>query len=125
MRSTGILDRLRHWFTGVLRRRRALRHFGRHPLQDRLGGSGPAQALPDEYARILLQAAHDDAAAALARLKSHADGLSKREAAARRVRYGPNEVEHERPLPWWLHLWHCYQNPFNLLLTALAVRVAT
>src|SRR5690606_13639119 len=32
-----------------------------------------------------------------------------------------NEVAHERPLPWWRHLWHCYTNPFNLLLTLLAL----
>lgn len=38
-----------------------------------------------------------------------------------RERVGPNEVEHEKPLPWWLHLWHCYKNPFNLLLTVLAI----
>lgn len=29
-------------------------------------------------------------------------------------------VEHAPPLPWWRHLWHCYRDPFNLLLTALA-----
>jgi len=39
------------------------------------------------------------------------------------ARSGPNEVAHEKPLPWWLHLWHCYKNPFNLLLTVLAVGV--
>jgi Mg2+-importing ATPase len=33
---------------------------------------------------------------------------------------GPNEVDHEKPLPWWRHLWQCYRNPFNLLLTVLA-----
>ena len=37
------------------------------------------------------------------------------------ARDGPNEVDHEKPVPWWLHLWHCYKNPFNLLLTGLAV----
>ncbi|MEN3033096.1 cation-transporting P-type ATPase, partial [Chromobacterium amazonense] len=28
--------------------------------------------------------------------------------------------DHEKPLPWWRHLWQCYRNPFNLLLTVLA-----
>ena len=23
-------------------------------------------------------------------------------------------------MPWWLHLWHCYSNSFNLLLTLLS-----
>ena len=36
------------------------------------------------------------------------------------AQYGHNEVEHEKPLSWWWHLWHCYENPFNLLLTLLA-----
>ena len=37
------------------------------------------------------------------------------------ARDGPNEVQHEPPLPGWLRLWRCYLNPFNLLLTALAL----
>ncbi len=38
-----------------------------------------------------------------------------------RKRLGSNEVRHEQPLPWWTHLWQCYRNPFNLLLTVLAL----
>ncbi len=30
-------------------------------------------------------------------------------------------MNHEKPLPWWTHLWQCYRNPFNLLLTVLAL----
>jgi Mg2+-importing ATPase len=110
-----------HAFSRFLHRRRRRRHFGRHPLQDALSARGPAQAVPDELARHLLLIARDEPAAAIARMKSHAEGLSPREAAARLARDGPNVVEHERPLPWWLHLWHCYKDPFNLLLTVLAI----
>jgi P-type Mg2+ transporter len=113
-------DVLRHWFSGVLRRRRSLRHFGRRPLLRLLTARGPAASAPEQIASTLLQAARDEPAAALARQRSHADGLSAAEAAARLRRDGPNEVEREEPLPWWLRLWHCYLNPFNLLLTALA-----
>ncbi len=108
-------------FTRFLRHRRRLRHFGRHPLVDALGGHGPLAPAPEELARTLLLAAHDGPEAAIARLDSHGDGLSTREAAARLARAGPNEVEHEKPMPWWTHLWHCYKDPFNLLLTVLAV----
>jgi P-type Mg2+ transporter len=69
----------------------------------------------------LLATARGDPAAALRRLKSQADGLDVAEAAKRLARDGPNDVAHEPPLPAWLHLWRCYVNPFNLLLTALAV----
>jgi len=115
-----MLDVLTHWFSGLLRRRRRLRHFGRRPLLRLLAARGPAQAVPQQTASALLQIARDEPEAAIARLKSHAEGLSSAEAAARLRRDGPNEVEHEKPLHWWLHLWHCYLNPFNLLLTALA-----
>ncbi|MDO9315746.1 MAG: magnesium-translocating P-type ATPase [Burkholderiaceae bacterium] len=107
-------------FSAFARRRRTLRHFGRHPLLATLAGRGPVASLPDHTASELLLAARAEPAAAIERLHSHADGLSPREAAARLRRHGPNEVEHETPLPAWLHLWHCYKNPFNLLLTALA-----
>ncbi len=69
----------------------------------------------------LLAAASDGPAQALARLQSRADGLDAADAARRLARDGPNEVQHEPPLPGWLRLWRCYLNPFNLLLTALAV----
>ena len=108
-------------FSRFLRRRRRLRHFGRHPLQDVLAGRGPRTAVPEPLAQDLLRVAGDEPAAAIARLKSHAEGLSPREAAARLARHGPNVVGHEKPLPWAVHLWHCYKDPFNLLLTVLAV----
>ena len=112
---------LKNWFSGSLRRRRTSKHFGRHPLQDVLAGRGPKPTTPEAITGDLLLAARGDPAAAVALLQSHADGLTAREAAARLARSGPNEVEHEKPLSWWLRLWHCYKNPFNLLLTVLAV----
>lgn len=69
----------------------------------------------------LMQAASDEPAVLLARFDSGPEGLSRVQAAARLARSGPNEVEQEKPVPWWLHVWHCYLDPFNLLLTTLAV----
>lgn len=59
-------------------------------------------------------------AEALHRFRSGMQGLAENEAMARLARDGPNEVDHEKPLSGWLRLWHCYTNPFNLLLTVLA-----
>jgi P-type Mg2+ transporter len=107
-------------FTTFLRRRRAQRHFARRPLLDALAARALPTTAPHDLAGDTLLAARDEPAAALARLQSHATGLTATEAAQRLRRDGPNEVEHEKPLPAWLHLWRCYLNPFNLLLTALA-----
>jgi P-type Mg2+ transporter len=116
-------------FTTFLRRRHAQRHFARRPLLASLAAKA-AQAKPvaqdKPVPEVVLLAddkllvSHDEPAAAIKRLKSHESGLSAAEAAQRLLRDGPNEIEHEKPLPVWLHLWRCYLNPFNLLLTGLA-----
>lgn len=108
-------------FSRLLHRRRRQRHFARHPLQDAFAGRGPHEAVPAALAAELLQIARDDETAALARLKSRPAGLSPHEAGARLARQGPNVVEHADAPPWWLHLWHCYKDPFNLLLSVLAL----
>jgi P-type Mg2+ transporter len=113
-------------FSSFLRRRRAKKHFERRPLLDALVAL-PAPVLRTGGASVatlgeaVLAAARDEPAQALARLQSQAAGLDPAEAARRLVRDGPNEIEHEPPLPSWLRLWRCYLNPFNLLLTALAL----
>ncbi len=113
-------------FSTFLRRRRAQRHFERRPLLEALAALPlpPVAAGTERQAALsqdIVRAALDEPAAALARLGSQADGLDAAEAARRLARDGPNEVQHEAPLPGWLRLWRCYLNPFNLLLTALAL----
>lgn len=102
-------------FSTFLRRRHAQGHFGRGPLLHTLVPRPPV------LTPGLLAAAAATPAQALQQLQSGPEGLAAPEAARRRARDGPNEVAHEPPLPAWLHLWRCYVNPFNLLLTALAV----
>ncbi len=113
-------------FSTFLRRRRAKKHFERRPLLETLTATrksetsksaGPITGL----GQALLTAAQDEPAQAMERLNSQTDGLDSAEAARRLARDGPNEVQHEAPLPGWLRLWRCYLNPFNLLLTALAL----
>ena len=84
-------------------------------------GLAPGRAVPDQLALDLANAAHESRAAALRRLGSRADGLSDDEAEAIALHSGPNQVQHEQPLAWYAHLWLCYKNPFNLLLTVLAL----
>jgi P-type Mg2+ transporter len=115
-----LLDRLELWLVRHLRRRRVLRHVGRRPLQDKISGRGPAQAVSADLARELMQAANDAPPVLLARVASRAEGLTAAESATRFARVGPNEVEHDHPPSGWLRLWQCYRNPFNLLLTVLA-----
>lgn len=112
---------LKAFFAGFLHNRHIARHFRRLALLDTLTQTGVSREVPPGLTRTLVGSATMDADALLRQLDSHSDGLSEAQAATIRARVGFNEVEHEKPLPWWLHLWHCYKNPFNLLLTLLAV----
>ena len=95
--------------------------FRRRVILESLTRHGGAGAVPDQLSRQLLQQAQVSLPDLLTQLQTSQDGLSDAQADAIRSRVGPNEVEHEKPMPWWLHLWLSYKNPFNLLLTVLAV----
>lgn len=112
---------LKEFFAGFLRNRHIARHFRRLALLETFTDTTVSREVPPTLAQTLVAAAGSDTGQLLNTLGSHTDGLSELEADALREQYGLNEVEHEQPLPWWTHLWHCYKNPFNLLLTLLAV----
>ena len=112
---------LNAWFDAFLRSRRAGSLFRRRALPEAGIGRGAASAVPADFSSALLRLAQLPLPAALAALDSNVDGLGAHEAEERLQRVGPNEIDHEKPLPWWRHLWQCYRNPFNLLLTVLAV----
>lgn len=112
---------LKEFFAGFLRTRHIARHFRRLAMLETVNDASVSREVPPTLAQTLVGAANSTAVQLLGTLGSHTDGLTAAEADALRVQYGLNEVEHEQPLPWWVHLWHCYKNPFNLLLTLLAV----
>ncbi|HCS41965.1 MAG TPA: magnesium-translocating P-type ATPase [Pseudomonas sp.] len=115
------LTLLKEFFAGFLRTRHIARHFRRLTLLENFTDTTVSREVPPTLAQTLVSAANSDTGHLLDTFGSHSDGLSDFEADALRAQYGLNEVEHEQPLPWWTHLWHCYKNPFNLLLTLLAV----
>nr|WP_180203660.1 magnesium-translocating P-type ATPase [Pseudomonas sp. SbOxS1]NYU03400.1 magnesium-translocating P-type ATPase [Pseudomonas sp. SbOxS1] len=115
------LTLLKEFFAGFLRTRHIARHFRRLALLENFTDTTVSREVPPTLAHTLVRAASSDSGPLLDALGSHTDGLSELQAQTLRGQWGLNEVEHEQPLPWWTHLWHCYRNPFNLLLTLLAV----
>ena len=117
---------LKEFFAGFLRTRHIGRHFRRLALLDSLTNTTVSREVPPTLAQTLVASANTESAALIDKLGTHTDGLSEAEAQTQRDRHGLNEIEHEQPLSRWVHLWHCYKNPFNLLLTLLAaVSLAT
>ena len=97
------------------------RQLRRLVLLDLLRGSAAGRQAPAQLAQGMLEWSVLEPQALFERLGSRREGLSEAEAAERRESVGLNEVDQERPMPWWRHLWLCYCNPFNLLLSVLAL----
>ncbi len=112
---------LKEFFAGFLRTRHIARHFRRLAMLETVTDASVSREVPPTLAHTLVVSASSSSVQLLGTLGSHSEGLTTQEADALRMQHGLNEVEHEQPLPWWVHLWHCYKNPFNLLLTLLAV----
>ncbi|MGB8517877.1 MAG: magnesium-translocating P-type ATPase [Gallionella sp.] len=110
----------KEFFAGFIRTRAISRHFRRLAILDAIKGTTVARDIPATLNQILTAASYSEVDALIAGLDSHLDGLSGTQAELIRARVGSNEVEHEKPLPAWLHLWYCYKNPFSMLLTVLA-----
>jgi len=115
-------------FSGFLASRHTRYQFRRAALLDALeqaqsGKTGEGIAAPLVSRKVtdtMMRIASENTAQALARMNAHPRGLTAAEAQARQARVGANEVAHEQPLHWSRHVWQCYKNPFNLLLSVLA-----
>lgn len=91
----------------------------RDPLPDaRNLASAP---IPDSLGKQCLDVAAMDENEIWRAFASHPEGLNAGEVAQKIAQYGENQIPAQKPSPWWVHLWSCYRNPFNLLLTVLGI----
>jgi P-type Mg2+ transporter len=81
------------------------------------GGRGRTQPAADAARRF----AYDQPDAVLGALGTTLQGISDEEVERRRLEFGRNEVAHEKGASWYSQLAHAFANPFNLLVTTLAV----
>ncbi len=92
----------------------ARRRVGGSAWATRFWEGSPAATLLEEVSRA-------PADTALRMLASDARGLSEGEVERRLRIYGPNEVAHERPVPWPLMFLHNLKNPFVVVLALLGL----
>ncbi|ACT07914.1 magnesium-translocating P-type ATPase [Dickeya chrysanthemi Ech1591] len=100
------------------------RHLPRRLFQRDLMPDGKLninQAMTEAMTARCLHLAYLDETALYQEFASHPEGLLPDEVMQARARHGDNCIPGEQPLPWWRHLWRCYRNPFNLLLTLLGM----
>ena len=97
------------------------RHLRRQAILESLRGGSARSHLPADFVRQLTLVAKLDNDALFQRFGSRAEGLDEARVEAIRARAGANLVGQEKPVSPLRHLWWCYRNPFNLLLTLLAL----
>ncbi|CAI1788318.1 Magnesium-transporting ATPase, P-type 1 [Serratia ficaria] len=114
------LKKLPRQLLGMLSRNLPRRLVRRDSLLDGVSGAANA-AMPAGLAQQRLACAAADAMALYERFHSHPEGITAHEAELARRRCGENIIDDRQQEAWWQHLWHCYRNPFNLLLTALGM----
>ena len=117
-----ILDKFKNRVIGFFDNRFTLRkQFNGDPnLLDEPYGINSKDA-PVTITANLIKCAYANEASLYADFDSAALGLSQLKVEQKRDIYGYNQVEQEKKLTWYKHLWQCYKNPFNLLLTVLAL----
>ena len=91
----------------------------RDSLLDSVGGA--ARDMPAGSAQQRLECAAAETMQLFERFHSHPEGITAHEAEQVRQRCGENVIDDQQKEARWQHLWHCYRNPFNLLLTALGM----
>lgn len=108
-------------FTAFLQRFHLMRFFGRNRSFKELHQSSYAQEISKNLSKRLLNASRAQTNDLLKQFDTHLTGLTEEQAYTQQMTVGLNEVTHEKPLTWWQHLWYCYRNPFNILLSLLAL----
>lgn len=111
----------KHYFERYLAARKSKHLFRRRSFLESMPQGKRSERPSDTLNYRLLSEARADLAELLAQLGTSTLGLSEAEAEELREQHGFNEVEHESAVRWWRHLWLSYNNPFNLLLTLLAL----
>ncbi|MDQ9489556.1 HAD-IC family P-type ATPase, partial [Serratia marcescens] len=113
------LKKLPRQLLGLFARGLPRRLVRRDSLLDSVGGA--AHDMPAGLAQQRLECATAETMQLFERFHSHPEGITAHEAEQVRRRCGENVIDDQQKEAWWQHLWHCYRNPFNLLLTALGM----
>lgn len=111
-------------FSRFLKKYHLSQYFLKSASLKELHQSSYAQQVGQQLAEQFKQAAQQSPEQLYSAFDSHPKGLTELEAEQFREQHGINELHHEKPLTWWQHLWYCFKNPFNILLTILATVAA-
>jgi len=76
---------------------------------------------PKDITAAIIKYSYSETKSLYTDLDSSPKGLSYKQVEQKRAIFGANEINTKNRLTWYKHLWLCYKNPFNLLLTLLDI----
>jgi len=106
---------------GAKLRTEALRLAATSRTAGMFGGIGRGKKANAKPEFSIERAVQTSIAETLEKLASTPEGLSETEATARLLRYGANDIAHERPPRWYVQLLQAFNNTFIYLLGAPAL----
>lgn len=75
--------------------------------------------LAPDITKNIIKSAYATEEELFSELDANIGGLTETKVEAKLTLHGYNQIEKQEKLSWYKHLWLCYSNPFNLLLTFL------
>lgn len=79
------------------------------------------QQAPSAVTANLVHYAYLSKSESMLALNSDLNGLTPAKVELKLSKFGYNEIDKQEKLSWYKHLWLSYKNPFNLLLSVLAL----
>lgn len=116
-----IIEQIKKSILFILRNKYLERHFFYFNITEILQNKTSKSEISKPYQTHLNKIALMENHKLLDLFQSHADGLTEEEASQLRQKTGLNRLACDLPLAWWHQLWGCYRNPFNILLSIMAL----
>lgn len=108
-------------FSKFLKKYHMTRYFSKPISFKKLQQASQTKEVSQQLHLMLTHASSCSQDAILNEMNSNTYGLTDKDVKERQLKHGLNELSTEKPLVWWQHIWYCYKNPFNVLLTVLAL----
>lgn len=116
-----IIEQMKKYFLFFLRNKYLERYFTYFNILEIFRNPHLKNQIPQNYHNQLIKMAIMEGDELIKELQGNTEGLTEEEADKLRQKTGLNKLACDLPPTWQRQLWECYRNPFNILLSAMAL----
>lgn len=116
-----MIEQIKNFFIFILRNKYLEWYFIHLNIFEILRSKTPKSEISKTYQTYLNKIALMEGSKLIEQFESNPNGLTEEEADKIRQKAGLNKLACDTPPTWWRQLWGCYRNPFNILLSTMAL----